>query len=52
MSKNKVKNVDAVEVDEMEVNSLKGTLFSTLVFVGGGIIIFILVLFFVFMMRV
>ncbi|WP_190279362.1 hypothetical protein [Ornithinibacillus gellani] len=36
---------------EVEVNSLKGTLFSTLVFVGGGIILFIVLLFALYMTR-
>lgn len=46
------KQVSVVEVDEAEINSLKGTLFSTIVFVGGGIIAFIILLFIVFMIRV
>jgi len=32
-------------------NSLKGTLFSTIVFVGGGLLFFILVLFYFYMTR-
>lgn len=39
------------ELDE-EVMSLKGTLFSTIVFVGGGIVSFIIILFVFYMMRV
>lgn len=35
-----------------DVNSLKGTLFSTLVFVGGGISFFIILLFVFYMTRV
>lgn len=35
-----------------DVNSLKGTLFSTIVFVGGGILLFIIVLFVFYMARV
>jgi len=41
-----------VQVDHEELNSLKGTLFSTFVFVGGGIVLFILLLFFFYMTRV
>lgn len=33
-------------------DSLKGTLFSTIVFVGGGILFFIIVLFYFYMTRV
>lgn len=40
-----------VQVDHGEVNSLKGTLFSTVVFVGGGILFFILLLFYFFITR-
>ncbi len=35
-----------------ELHSLKGTLFSTIVFVGGGITLFILTLFYFYMTRV
>lgn len=52
MTTQEEKNLDAVVVDEAEVDSLKGTLFSTIVFVGGGIIIFILILLYFFMIRV
>lgn len=48
MSKNIVKEQ---VVDQEEVNSLKGTLFSTLVFVGGGIVIFMITLFVFYMIR-
>jgi len=48
MSKNIVKEQ---VVDQEEVNSLKGTLFSTLVFVGGGIVIFMITLFIFYMIR-
>ena len=41
-----------VEEDTEEVNSLKGTLFSTIVFVGGGIVFFIVLLFVFYMIRV
>lgn len=43
--------VDKVTVETSEVNSLKGTLFSTVVFVGGGIILFMAVLFYFYMTR-
>lgn len=43
--------VDKVAVETNEVDSLKGTLFSTVVFVGGGIIIFMAVLFYFYMTR-
>ncbi|MGM8366096.1 hypothetical protein ACLIBG_11550 [Virgibacillus sp. W0181] len=46
--KNNKPNKELVENE----NSLKGTLFSTIVFVGGGILIFIIVLFVFYMMRV
>lgn len=45
----KVKKQD-VTIEEQ--NSLKGTLFSTIVFVGGGILAFILLLFYFYMTRV
>lgn len=35
-----------------DIDSLKGTLFSTIVFVGGGILIFIVILFVFYMARV
>lgn len=44
-----------VEKNELELDdqdSLRGTLFSTLVFVGGGIIFFIILLFAFYMIRV
>lgn len=47
-----VSDVKNREVEHDEVNSLKGTLFSTIVFVGGGITLFILVLFYFYMTRV
>lgn len=43
--------IDKVAVETAEVNSLKGTLFSTVVFVGGGIILFMAVLFYFYMTR-
>jgi len=51
MSASNVKE-NEVQVDHEDVNSLKGTLFSSLVFVGGGILFFILVLFYFYMTRV
>lgn len=44
--------IKEVNLNKKEVESLKGTLFSTLVFVGGGIIVFILTLFIFYMIRV
>lgn len=41
-----------LNLENEDVNSLRGTLFSTIVFVGGGIIVFILVLLFFFLSRV
>ncbi|WP_191126272.1 hypothetical protein [Cerasibacillus terrae] len=38
--------------DIQEENSLKGALFSTIVFVGGGILFFIVLLFYFYMIRV
>lgn len=47
------KNLAEKEVlDQEEVHSLKGTLFSTLVFVGGGIVIFMVTLFVFYMIRI
>lgn len=40
------------EMEKYDEDSLKGTLFSTLVFVGGGIVAFIILLFVFYMMRV
>lgn len=45
-------NVRNTEVNKENEKSLKGTLFSSLVFVGGGILIFIVILFAFYMMRV
>lgn len=39
-------------VDNFNDNSLKSTLFSTLIFVGGGIVLFIVLLFAFYMIRV
>ncbi|HLR53009.1 MAG TPA: hypothetical protein VK072_09075 [Candidatus Avamphibacillus sp.] len=39
------------KVEKYEEDSLKGTLFSTLVFVGGGIVLFIILLFALYMIR-
>lgn len=41
-----------LHLEAEDINSLKGTLFSTIVFVGGGIIAFILLLLFIFLSRV
>ena len=41
-----------LQVNHSDINSLKGTLFSTIFFVGGGILFFILVLLFFYMIRV
>lgn len=38
--------------DFQEESSLKGALFSTIVFVGGGILFFIVLLFYFYMIRV
>lgn len=38
--------------DTEDVDSLKGTLFSSIVFVGGGILFFIVLLFVFYMARV
>lgn len=40
------------KLNEEPEDSLKGTLFSTLVFVGGGIICFIVLLFVFYMTRI
>lgn len=45
-------NVKKQEVQVEDQNSLKGTLFSTIVFVGGGILFFIVLLFYFYMTRV
>lgn len=45
-------NPKEIDQDSEDVNSLIGTLFSSIVFVGGGILLFIVVLFVFFMMRV
>ncbi|HLS66197.1 MAG TPA: hypothetical protein VK029_04280 [Pseudogracilibacillus sp.] len=44
--------VKKYEEEIQEVQSLKGTLFSTIVFVGGGILLFIIILFYFYMTRV
>lgn len=51
MKTNEEKHLN-VAVDQLEEDSLKGTLFSTIVFVGGGILAFILILLYFFMIRV
>lgn len=48
MSKSRM---EEVEVQREDVESLKGTLFSTIVFVGGIIIAFIVTLFYFYMTR-
>lgn len=45
-------NVKKHDVTVEDQHSLKGTLFSTIVFVGGGILAFILILFYFYMTRV
>lgn len=40
-----------VEIEQEDENSLKGTLFSTIVFVGGGIVGFTILLFVFYMTR-
>lgn len=55
--KGEVIEMRTTEIKKTELNledqdSLRGTLFSTLVFVGGGIIIFIIILFIFYMIRV
>ena len=47
-----VSDVQNKKKDEENIQSLKGTLFSTIVFVGGGITLFILTLFYFYMTRV
>ncbi|MGJ9458676.1 hypothetical protein [Oceanobacillus sp. CF4.6] len=46
------KIIQEENVDKDDVNSLKGALFSSIVFVGGGIVGFILLLFITYMVRV
>ncbi|MBY7143073.1 hypothetical protein KFZ56_08390 [Virgibacillus sp. NKC19-3] len=43
---------DAQEQGKDDVKSLKGTLFSSIVFVGGGITLFIVLLFVIYMIRI
>lgn len=50
METTKVKQEDTV--DKFNEDSLKSTLLSTLIFVGGGIVIFIVLLFAFYMIRV
>jgi len=38
--------------EQLEQETLKGTLFSSIVFVGGGIVAFILLLIIVYMVRI
>lgn len=48
----KLAEVEKAEVNVEDENSLKGTLFATVIFVGGGIIFFIILLFVFYMARV
>ena len=41
-----------LDVDMEDENSLRGTLFSSIIFVGGGIVFFIILLFVFYMIRV
>lgn len=50
MSKSQAQ-VEKVEMHSEDVESLKGTLFSTIFFVGGVIVAFIVILFFFYMTR-
>ena len=50
MSASDVKKSNLPE-EHNDENSLKGTLFSTIVFVGGGILFFIVLLFYFYMTR-
>jgi hypothetical protein len=47
-------NLDPQKIDQEndDVNSLKGALFSSIIFVGGGIVFFIVLLFVFYMTRV
>jgi len=45
-------DVKKQELQNEDQNSLKGALFSSIVFVGGGILFFIIVLFYFYMTRV
>ncbi|MBP1969008.1 hypothetical protein J2Z83_001111 [Virgibacillus natechei] len=38
-------------INNEQIESLKGALFSSLVFVGGGILVFMLLLFVIYMIR-
>lgn len=49
MNVHEKKNIDVIEED---VDSLRGTLFSTVVFVGGIIIVTIVLLLFFYMIRI
>lgn len=40
------------ELEKEDVHSYKGTLFATIVFVGGGIVLFTALLFYFFLTRV
>lgn len=45
-------DVKKQDVQVENQDSLKGTLFSTIIFVGGGILFFIIVLFYFYMTRI
>lgn len=48
----KVSEVEKTDLNIEDEDSLRGTLFSTIIFVGGGIVIFIILLFAFYMFRV
>lgn len=45
-------NPEEINQENEDVNSLKGTLFSSIIFVGGGIVFFIILLFVFYMTRI
>ena len=45
-------NPEEIDQENEDVNSLKGTLFSSIIFVGGGIVFFIILLFVFYMTRI
>ena len=47
-----ITDVKKSELEKKHEDSLKGTLFSTVVFVGGGIVFFIILLFVLYMTRI
>jgi len=52
MNRMGMKHIENVEKTETDDLSLQGTLFSTIVFVGGGILAFIVILFIFYMTRI